>query len=218
MKLLLLSTLTFCFISFGTAQSLFNPETQESKDFSSELAAVENVEQEEIDETELEESTIDFIDDRPIDIPNYIEDTEENDNFSMSLWVPGFLFDAAALFVPKEEEPELKALLKEVGNIYIMIRTGEEYDKSLDKKYKKIAKKMKRQNYEPLVSVVSADADVEIQVKTDDKNRIRKTVVLVNTEDTFVYVNVSGKIDINDLIKMIEDQENIDLDLGDNIF
>ena len=84
----------------------------------------------------------------------------------LSLYIPGFLMKMGSWFVPKEDEPELKAALKKIRSTSIVVREGCAYvDYNASHKYDKKMKTLGRQNFEELVGVTTEEENVSVQLR-----------------------------------------------------
>ena len=143
------------------------------------------------------------------------EEESEEDGTSFSLWIPGILVKATSLFVKKSEEPEIKAVLKSLGSMKIMVREGTKHKPRFSRKYKRVSKRIKRQNFEELIKVHSDDANICVSVKTK-RNKIRGFTVIVDESDTFVLFKAKGKIDIKQLTTVTNRVVNDEVDFFDD--
>lgn len=132
----------------------------------------------------------------------------EKDGTSVSLWIPGLVLKAASLFVDKKEDPEVKKLLVKLRSVRVLVKEGDFYAPRFERKYKRVAKRMKRRNFEPLVVVNTGEEKVNLTIKTNKRNtKIKQVAVVVNSEDTFVLVKAKGKINPQKLLKMTKEYQ-----------
>jgi len=130
----------------------------------------------------------------------------EKDGTSVSLWIPGLVFKAASLFVDKQEEPEVKKLLVKLRSVRVLVKDGDFYAPRFERKYNRLAKRMKRRNFEPLILVNTGEEKVNLTIKTNKRNnKIKQVAVVVNSEDSFVLVKAKGKINPQNLLKMTQE-------------
>ena len=187
-----LSTLFLILISISAYGQLYNPDAPvEDKN--------SNVVENSNDEIEFEE-----------EIEVYKEEfkkEKDSGGFSFRIWVPGFLFKMASWFVPREEEPELKTILKKVGSISLMVKEGHKRKKRFDRKYKRVLAKAKKKGFEELMQVHSSDAKVSISARMNRKNIIKKLLVTVNADDTFVMVKAGGNFDLKEIAHLAQNAD-----------
>lgn len=170
------------------AQTLYLPDANDTAELVSESSSAEKIINEELGE----------------------ENFSKGRGMSLSLWFPGFLPKMASWFINKEEEPELKSLLKNTGAIRILLKQGIKRNGRFVRKFNRVSKRMKRRGFDKLMEVKSAGADVEISAITDRKGRIRSAAVMVFTEDVFVFVKANGKYDIQQLIEFSKEEANLE--------
>jgi len=179
-------------IKWITLAQLYNPDAQVEDE---NLHVVENSNDEIEFEEEIKVQTDDF------------NKKEDNGGFSFRIWVPGFLFKMASWFVPREEEPELKSILKRVGSVSLMFKEGHKRKKRFDRKYKRMVAKAKRKGFEELMQVHSSEAKVSISARMNKKNIIKKFLITVNADDTFVMVKAGGNFDLKEITHMAQNAD-----------
>lgn len=143
------------------------------------------------------------------------EEESDDDGTNLSLWIPGILFKTTSLFVKKSKEPEVKSVLRSLGSMKIMVREGTKHKPRFSRKYKRVSKRIKRQNFEELIAVHSEGTNVTISVKTK-RNKIRGFTVIVDESDTFVLLKAKGKIDIKQLTTVTNRVVNDEVDFFDD--
>ena len=137
-------------------------------------------------------------------------ETNTPDDMSSSkinLWIPGFLMKMAAEIaddhVDDEADEQAINLLRKFGNTTICIREGEYYKDRTDKKMTRKLDRMERKNYSELMSVITADEQVNISIKENKKGKIKRVVVLVDEKDnTYVFLKMNCKLSIDDISKV----------------
>lgn len=144
------------------------------------------------------------------EVENATEEENEKDGSSVSLWIPGLVFKAASLFIDKDEDPEIKQLLVKLRSVRVLVKEGEFYAPRFERKYKRLAKRMKRKNFEPLVVVNSGKDKVNLTIKTNKRNVVKQAAVVVHSEDTFVLVKAKGKINPTKLLELTKDYSKDD--------
>lgn len=128
------------------------------------------------------------------------------------LYVPGFLIKMAAGMAGEEMPDEARQALKFIKGISIEVADGavfyEGYEHEADRLQEKYERKKK---YHTLVSVKTADADVHVTAKHKKNGTIRRLVVLVCAEETFVHIKLQTRVRQKDLQKLLKnlDFENI---------
>ena len=168
------------------------------------------VEEKNSNEVENSNDDIKFEEEFEKDIEVYKNDInaeKDNGGFSFRIWIPGFLFNMTSWFIPIEEEPELKSILKKVGNISLMVKEGHKRKKRFDRKYKRLIAKSKRRGFEELMQVHSSEAKVSISAKTNRRNTIKKLLITVSADDTFVLVKAGGDFDLNEIAHLAQNAD-----------
>ena len=192
-----LSTLFLFLISVSAyGQGLYNPDAPIAEN---DVDVIENSNDVMKYEGKFEEEIEVYNDDYNVE--------KDNGGFSFRIWVPGFLFNVASWFVPREEEPELKSILKKVGSISLMVKEGHKRKKRFDRKYKRMVAKANRKGFEELMQVNSADAKVSISAKTNRKNIIKKLLITVSADDMFVMVKAGGNFDLNEIAHLAQNAD-----------
>ncbi len=135
-----------------------------------------------------------------------LRDRIEKRGMFLSLWIPGIWLKTAGLFVPKDEEPEARELLMHISSVRLLVREGLLPNKRFNRKFARINKRMQRKKFENLIKVKSDDDNITVDIKTDKKDRVRQAVIMVESEGTFVLLKTRGKIDIQKLINLVEEE------------
>jgi hypothetical protein len=133
-----------------------------------------------------------------------IKDNE--DGQKIALTIPGFIVRMGGWFIPKEEEPELRIIIRKMGTVSVNVTEGSYYRSDISAgDFQKKKLKIEKDGYSPLVIMQSEDEKVMVAIKQDRKSRVRKLAVLVDeNQETFVYVRLNCKISLAELSKLIE--------------
>lgn len=132
---------------------------------------------------------------------------DEMSSSKINLWIPGFLMKMAAEIaddhVDDIEDEQAIDLLRKFGNTTICIREGEYYKDRTDKKMTRKLERMERNNYSELMSVITAEEQVNISIKENKKGKIKRMVVLVDEKDnTYVFLKMNCRLSIDDISKV----------------
>ena len=129
---------------------------------------------------------------------------EKPESQRISLWVPGVVFKGAALFM-QDEDPAVRQVVKRVRSARILVLEGAR-DKKFERKFRRLEKRGKK--LEPMVTVKSEDANVLIRMATARNGRfIKKLQVIVQEENTLVYISLKGKFRIEELKALAATQD-----------
>ena len=145
----------------------------------------------------------------PVSEPN-----EEDESTKLNLWIPGFLVKWVADMVDDELEGEdamAVDFMRNLGSMNICIREGEKYATEMDNKMQRKLNRLDRRDYASLMSVITDEERVEMQVRTNKHNTIKRVVVLVHEEsEAFVYVKMHCKLkpdEVGELLKAVESMD-----------
>ncbi|MFW6222986.1 MAG: DUF4252 domain-containing protein, partial [Bacteroidota bacterium] len=118
-------------------------------------------------------------------------------------------------FIPEHQEPELKALLRDVRMVRFLINDGESRHA---RKYARFcAFDMMdaintNDDYKKLLTVKSANENVSITMRQNPKGMIKEILIMVQSEDELVAVEILGNINPQHLVdfanKSINDSES----------
>lgn len=156
-------------------------------------------------------------------VVNFFEDYSGEDDFT-TVYISSKMFELIAkLDVEDSDEAEALSVVQDLKGIRILVYSpgGDEDDegetikpKSLWKYnpqtlYQKINKKIPSNFYEELMIVKSEDSNVRFLVKEGVSGVIEELLMVVGTEDTFVFMSLVGNIDLNK-ISSIADKVDVD--------
>ncbi len=117
----------------------------------------------------------------------------------MALTVPSWVVEAGSWFLPEKQE---RKLLRKVDKVRFMLFENNENPVS-DRDMKRFARKAKRRHLEDLVLVRDGKTHVRVMGK-ERRNTLRKIVVVVNSPEEFVFVSVKGRLNFNDINRIME--------------
>ncbi len=141
------------------------------------------------------------------------ENHDENST-KLNLWIPGFLVKMVAEIAEDHVDGQEVAavdFLHKFGSISLSVREGEYYQDKTDKKMTRKLNRMDKYNYEDLIAVKSADANVNICIRENKKGKIKRLVVLVDEPgETYAFIKVHCRISADD-IKNIVTQYPLDI-------
>lgn len=136
---------------------------------------------------------------------------EEDESTKFNLWIPGFLVKWVADMMDDElegEEAVAVDFMRNLGSMNICIREGEKYATEMDNKMQRKLNRLDRRDYTPLMSVITDEERVEMQVRTNKHNTIKRVVVLVHEDsESFVYLKMHCKLkpdEVGQLLKTVE--------------
>lgn len=142
------------------------------------------------------------------------EPNEEDESTKLNLWIPGFLVKWVADMMDDElegEEAMAVDFMRNLGSMNICIREGEKYATEMDNKMQRKLNRLERRDYASLMRVVTDEERVEMQVRTNKHNTIKRVVVLVHEDDeAFVYVKMHCKLkpdEVGELLKAVESMD-----------
>lgn len=130
----------------------------------------------------------------------------------VKFYVPGFLIKMAAGMAGDEVPKEARQALKWIKGVSVEVAEGQAFDRSFEVKAEKQRNRYDRKKrYRSMVSVLTADENVQVVTKQKKNGTIRRLIVLVCTDDTYVHVKVQTRIKRKDLKKLMKtlDFENI---------
>lgn len=119
----------------------------------------------------------------------------------------GFILDLAVGFTDDEDT---KSILKKINRIRLL--TIEDRNPVDQSDYKNLVKEINNAKFSPLIKVKDGKDQVDIYVQ-ERNNFISEIVVLINGEDEFLLLNLTGKLkfeDLNDLDLDIKGSEHLD--------
>ncbi|MCC6280536.1 MAG: DUF4252 domain-containing protein [Saprospiraceae bacterium] len=117
----------------------------------------------------------------------------------MAITVPSWVVEAGSWFLPERQE---RKLLRKVDKVRFMMFENNENPVS-DRDMKRFTRKAKLRGLEDLVVVRDGKTNVRVMGKERRKS-LRKIVVMVHSEDEFVFVSVKGRLRFNDINQIIE--------------
>ncbi|HNM28410.1 MAG TPA: DUF4252 domain-containing protein [Chitinophagales bacterium] len=142
----------------------------------------------------------------------------EDESTKLNLWIPGVVMRIAADIVEDHMDAEgaaTGALLRKFGSINICIREGEAYADRTDKKITRKLDRMERRDYEQLMSVRTDEETVNISIRSNKHDKIKRMVLLVDEKDeTFVYLKMHCRLKVEDIPQLVQSM-NFDDDDSD---
>jgi|GEM_PF-1863648 len=123
---------------------------------------------------------------------------------SLFIWVPGVLTKGVALFINKEEEPELKHTLRFLGGLRIRILDGDANSAKWKRKTARWERKVKRKNLDDLMMVKNEDTVVHLKAGLPGNGKIRNYAFLVNTDGIAVLLLGKSRLDLKKLVKLVK--------------
>lgn len=136
---------------------------------------------------------------------------DDEESVRLNLWIPGVLIKWAADIADdhmKGEEAVAMDFMRNLGSMNICIREGAAYKDHMDNKMTRKLNRMERRDYEPLISVVTPEENVQMQIRTNKRDKIKSFVVMVNeTDEAFVYVKMRCNLkpeEVNQLIRAMD--------------
>lgn len=154
-------------------------------------------------------------------VVNFFEDYAGEEDFT-TVYISSKMFELIAkLDVEDEDEAEALEVVQSLKGIRILVYSPESDEEDDDFKpkslwqhnpqtlYQKINNKIPGDFYEELMLIKSDDSDVRFLVKEGKAGLIEELLMVVGTEDTFVFMSIVGNIDL-DKISSIADEVEID--------
>lgn len=142
------------------------------------------------------------------------EPSEDDESTKLNLWIPGFLVKWVADMMDDEltgEEAVTVDFMRNLGSMNICIREGEKYATEMDNKMQRKLNRLDRRDYQSLMSVITDEERVEMQVRTNKQNTIKRVVVMVHEEsETFVYVKMHCRLKPDEVGQLLKTIEQID--------
>ncbi len=137
-----------------------------------------------------------------------VEPEPEDESTKLNLWIPGVLIKWVADIADDEMEgSEAMAVdfMRHIGSVTICIREGEQYAAQMDNKMQRKLNRMERQDYEQLLSVNTEGERVEMSVRTNKHNTIKRAVLLVHEDaSSFVYIKMHCRIKADEVGQLIQ--------------
>ena len=122
-----------------------------------------------------------------------------DDGTAITLWVPGLLIKAASRVV-ENEDFKAAELMRKLGTTSIRVVDGKYFKEDLYRqKMDHLQNRFNGKNYKDLVQVHSAESQVMIKYKKNHKGKIRKVVIAVLDDDTFVFLKSRCNISLKEL-------------------
>lgn len=119
----------------------------------------------------------------------------------ISVWIPGFLIKMAAGFI--EEDEDVKDLIRQIGSVSVTVLEGSYYfEKNFGWVNRKV-KGLKKHKMESLVKIQSGNELVEINMRVNKRQVIKRIAILVDDGKAFVLLNLRCRIQLEDLSKFI---------------
>lgn len=130
---------------------------------------------------------------------------DSGEGTKIALTIPGFLVRLGAWFVPGEQEPELKSILKKLGTVSVQIHEGSFYtDEIREGDFERRASKLCRGSLEPMIEMYSDDERIMVAARQDRQDRVRQLAVLVDEgNESFIQVKLKCKISMQELSVLI---------------
>jgi len=142
-------------------------------------------------------------------VVNFFEDYADEDDFT-TVYIASKMFELIArLDVEDEDEAEALEVIQNLKGIRILVYSPEsdETAESFKPKsswsydpqslYQKINKKIPSNFYEELMTIKSEASNVRFLIKEGAGGIIHELLMVVGTEDTFVFMSIVGDIDLN---------------------
>lgn len=135
----------------------------------------------------------------------------EEESTRLNIWIPGILVKWAADIADDHlegEEAVAVDFMRNLGSMNICIREGAAYTDRMDNKMTRKLNRMEKRDYESLMSVITAEENVQMSIRTNKRDKIKSFVVLVNeTGQTFVYVKMRCNLKAEDITELITTME-----------
>ena len=120
--------------------------------------------------------------------------------------LPGFMvWLGAGIAKSAIDEPEAKIALRFMKKFKTMrFLIMEDGHQVTDEDYLQLVYSAQKQNYEPMISVREKGQDIQIFAK-GKKDKLKRLLILVKSEDEFVMMDMKTKIRTKDLNRLIND-------------
>lgn len=137
----------------------------------------------------------------------------KKDKGTVNATLPGWLVKLgvgiARPFVDDEEARIALRLARKVGKTKFLV--AEDESRITQGQYLQLITEVKADGYEPLVQIRDEGENVSI-LSLERKGLIRKLLILVREEDSFVLLSVKTKIRMSDINDFIQDMKELDKD------
>lgn len=138
-----------------------------------------------------------------------LNDSEES--MKLSLYIPGFLVKTTSWFVDKEKDPVAKEILSKLRSTSIVLREGNAYrDYFANKKFHRKMQLLQHQHFEELVSAISDEGKISVQLRQNRKGSVRQVVIIADDgEETFVFLRVRCNVTMYDVQRWLKSNEDV---------